>query len=281
MNNRISNDLVVEIPSILHKNDSVKDHIKSKFYLDRQDLKKWANINPDKKHWTGFDAYSDWFTFHDKLGGAEAISLKIQNTLLDKDHNGQISEEEIKNGEEIRKNTVDQALSLLTTAGVVGALLASIITPLVYSPLIISDLSEEYFHPSTVEAFSVLYRIFISFSLVLSFVLIWQSTRKFLQLSFWMPNLDMKSWYLSEVSMLPIIITQMWTIIFAVLAAPFGVAILVSPSSGLILLIAIGLCISLIQWENRFGKGNVFIVKAMHNFTRTVVFNMKNSDSKD
>jgi hypothetical protein len=87
-----------------------------------------------------------------------------------------------------------------------------------------------------------------------------------------MPNLDMKTWYLSEISLLPIIILQMWCIIFALLALPFGVTVFVSPANGLIVLIIELISVILEIFDNIFGKGDLFIIKAMHNYTRNVIF---------
>ena len=147
-------------------------------------------------------------------------------------------------------------------------------TPLILSPISYSSESEEYFidKPKTLEGLAFMYRIFLSLSLTCSFVLIWQSSRKYLQLSFWMPNLDMKTWYLSEISLLPIIILQMWCIIFALLALPFGVTVFVSPANGLIVLIIELISVILEIFDNIFGKGDLFIIKAMHNYTRNVIF---------
>jgi len=147
-------------------------------------------------------------------------------------------------------------------------------TPLLLSPISYSPESEEYFinKSKTLEGLAFTYRIFLSLSLTFSFLLIWQSSRKYLQLSFWMPNLDMKTWYLSEVSLVPIIVIQMWCIIFALLALPFGVTVFVSPANGLIVLIIELISVILEIFDNIFGKGDLFIVKAMHNYTRNVIF---------
>ena len=272
----------IEVSSVLHNNsnsnreDLAKKQLHERFQSDRKDLLTWASI-PAVGHWSGIPIFSEWCKYHSKIGGAEGISLKIQNTLLDKDNDGNISEEEIKESEEKRNETVNQALSLLTTAGVVGALLASIMTPLVLSPLSSSSESEQYFQPKVLERLSFVYRIFLTLSLVLSFMLIWQSSRKYLHLSFWMPNLDMKTWYLSEVSLLPIIILQIWCIISALIALPFGVTVLVSPSNGLMIFIVelVFITLSVVDDFFLFGKGDSFVIKGMHNYTRTVVFNVE------
>lgn len=274
----------IEVSSVLHndvndsshfnRKDEVKKQLHERFRSDRKDLSTWANI-PIVGHWSLIDSFSEWHQYHLKIGGAETISLKIQNALLDKDNDGNISEEEIKQSEEQRTETVNQALSLLTTAGVVGALLASIMTPLLLSPVIPSSESEEYFEPKTLKGFSFLYRILLTLSLGFSFMLIGQSSRKYLQLSFWMPNLEMKTWYLSEVSLIPIIRQQKQAIFFAMFALPFGVAVLVTPVNGLIVLVVV-LYISISAWiDDSFGKGDLFVIKAMHNYTRSAVLNMK------
>lgn len=269
----------IEVTSVLHNNDSnhsiVKKQLHERFQSDRKDLLTWVSI-PAVNHWSGIPFLSEWIQYHEKIGGAENISLKIQNTLLDKDNDGNITEEEIKQSEENRKETVNQALSLLTTAGVIGALLASILTPLVLSPISPASESEQYFHPKTLQGLSIVYRILLTLSQAFSFLLIWQSSRKFLQLSFWMPNLDMKTWYLSEMSLVPIIQQQAMCIIFALLALPFGVAVLVSPVNGLIVLVVELVIFISVALNDNFGKGDFYVVKAMHNYTRSVVFNIEN-----
>ena len=134
----------IRVSSVLHKNNNKKDvlhdnnnkrdikkRLFERFKSDRKVLETWASIPQENNHWTRMPLFSEFIAYSVKIGGAEGISLKLQNILLDIDNDGNITEEELKHSEEKRNETVNQALSLLTTAGVVGALLASIMTPLV------------------------------------------------------------------------------------------------------------------------------------------------------
>jgi len=192
--------------------------------------------------------------------------------LLDIDGDGLLSHEEIEASEERQTETVNNALSLLTTSGVIGALFISVLLPLcLTSPLSISEESIKFFSESSLDNLSCIYSGMIYISLCFSFLSVFYSSRVYLQLSFWMPNLEMKIWFLSEISMVPPVVMTMATVLFSTLAVPIGVTVTAGPKRGLIALLPFvsgGVCLLI---NANFGEGDVFVMRQLHKYTATVV----------
>mmetsp|Transcript_21276 Transcript_21276/g.35638 ORF Transcript_21276/g.35638 Transcript_21276/m.35638 type:complete len:266 (-) Transcript_21276:258-1055(-) len=198
--------------------------------------------------WAKMDHKSSGFwSYHNQIGGAEGIALKIQHVKMDKDGDGSVSIEELKNGEEQQKESIDQALTLLVNAGVVAALIFSVLYSTALAPLEPSGESTRFLGDICCTVFSYIYYIGVLVSLISSITCIAVSTRMYLHLSVWMATLELKTWYITEKSMVPIINLSNTSIIGASVALPFGVTVNVTPAAGLISIIVIAVMVYLQQ----------------------------------
>ena len=238
---------------------------------EREELKKWASAPLGSTKEKMQQA---------KIGGAPKISLKLQQIMLDADQNGAISAEEYAASEEQRKDTIDQVLSLLSTTGVVGALLVSVLLPISLTPLTPSDESIAFFGDYAMGVLDALFGVFQNTSLCLAFLTTYFSARKYMQLSVWMPTIDLKSWYLLVMPLAPISIMTQFCVLFAAVSLPLGVAIAISPARALLACILVVFSSFIIFLEATYGGGDALLLGKLHELT-TVLFSSDAIDSKE
>jgi hypothetical protein len=214
---------------------------------DRKELEKWTHTTfAWKKSYFGLmnggiDFKCSGMTVHDELGGAQLISLKLQNILIDEDGDLNVSDEELAASEDKYRDMVDQALNLMVNSGVVGALIFSVLYGILFTYPESSD-SLKFFGYYGFWTVFYIYYTFILAALVNSMALIYHSARMYLHLSMWMPTLELKVWYITKISLVPIIEMSMSSVVFSGLAIPFGVAVFVTPLASLFAIIAVGVC---------------------------------------
>ena len=121
----------------------------------------------------------------------------------------------------------------------VGALLLSVALPLVLAPLSLTDTSSEFFGPTAITTFTYVYRALVSFTAVESLLLVLGSSRAYLQLSVWMPTLELKIWWCTHISIVTYASSCILVVHWACLSIPFGVAVNVSPGMGRVALVAV------------------------------------------
>ncbi len=119
----------------------------------------------------------------------------------------------------------------------VGALIFSVLFSTVLTPLSVSDESSDFFKPWIITAFTYVYYVAVYLSLARSFTIIYSSVMLYLKLSVWMPTIETKMWFISEVSLTPVVNNGLICLISASVAIPFGVAVNVSPGAALVALI--------------------------------------------
>jgi hypothetical protein len=238
---------------------------------EREELKKWISAplgSTNEKMQQG------------KIGGAPKISLKLQKIMLDADQSGTISAEEYAASEEQRKDTIDQVLSMLSTTGVVGALLISVLLPISLTPLTPSDESVAFFGDYAIGVIDTLFGVFQNTSLCLAFLTTYFSARKYMQLSVWMPTIDLKSWYLLIMPLAPISIMTQFCVLFAAVSLPLGVAIAISPARALLAFILVVLSSIIIFLEATVGGGDALLLGKLHEFA-TALLSSGAVDSKE
>lgn len=244
--------------------NSIQTELSKRINKEREELEGWLECKgPGNPKGTKTGRFGlDWWRYHIKIGGAENITLKIQNVLMDQDGDGMISQKELANNEKRREDAVNSALSLMTTQGVIGALILTVLYTLTITALVPSDTSLQFFGDVIIGRLSLTYRFFVTLGLCLSFALVYNTTRMYLQLSVWMPTIDMKSWFLSEISLCPLINQCQQTIICSLIAIPFGTAVQVDPNSGLLCLV-VPLFVFILTWFQSQSIGIKLIAK-MH-----------------
>ena len=144
------------------------------------------------------DAAGNNFTVMQVLkeaGGHEGLASLIMFARLDRDHSGDIGDEELRDYQESAKMIVDANLNFALNTGVVAALLLSVVYPMSFA----LQVKEVTFDATPVINALLMLRI-IGFgcshiAVALSFVLLTFSARIYTQISFWMPSLESQIWY--------------------------------------------------------------------------------------
>eukprot|EP01038_Epipyxis_sp_PR26KG_P011808 gene11808-15802_t len=184
------------------------------------------------------------------LGGAEGISYKLHNVMMDTDLDGIVTPEELEASKEKREAKVNDTLNLLINIGVVSGLIVSVLYSVVLSPLIASSESESFFGHDFIQFFSYMFYAAIYTSLAISLALIWKSVRFYIAISVWMEDIDMKTWFLNSVSMVPMITASSVSVSMLAVAFPFGVLVNVSPGAGLVATTFIGVTLFMVVYTD-------------------------------
>lgn len=188
---------------------------------DRAKLIEWSALDP-----VGSFDIRWWIFSIVKLGGSEKIALRIRSILMDYDYDGRITDKEIQESEDLRKEAVEQSLNLFTAVGVVAGLLISVLFSVALTPLSPSDESSQYFAKDTLTSFTYIYYFGIYMALALSLFAVYSSINMYIHLSTWMADLNMKTWYLNNVSMMPLIASAAVAVYCLAIAILFGKCIL-------------------------------------------------------
>ena len=251
--------------------EAVRKILNETILRDRAQLLEWAKMPSMQKFWVF--PYGEAMSHHFKIGGAEAISLKLQHVLLDLDGDGNLSDDEIIQSIEEQKKNVDQALNLLINCGVVAALIFSVLYNTVLSPLSASDTSIEFFGDEGITALEVLYEISVISALGFSICNIYCSVRYYLYLSVWMPTIDMQAWFLSERSTVPITFQVNISIILTSIAVIFGIAVNNNPRSGFIALLVFVIVLITANSTNKEGE----LLMKLHELAKAELLPLGNS----
>jgi hypothetical protein len=129
---------------------------------------------------------------------------------------------------------IDQTVNVIGTAGVIAALVFSGLFGLVQSPLSPSDASNAYFSETSINSLSYLYYTSLYISFVASCYVVIVSFLIFHQISTWLPNRELRYWYIREAPILTIIDGAVISVALAVLTLIFAVAVNVGPNEALI-----------------------------------------------
>ncbi len=207
--------------------NTAKSELLDRIRKDRSEIEQWIKMPIDQPYLNNYiklPNYSlEFFRFMlSHLGGTGNLSIKLRNIAMDLDQSGVVSVEEFDSNQEAQALLIDQALTLLTTMGVVGALIFSVLFSTVLNPLSPSEVSTRYFTPYTMVGFTYTYYACVYLALGRSFVLIFQSVIMYLKLGFWMPDLSMKMWYLSTTSLKKVVYNGVISLLAASLALPCG-----------------------------------------------------------
>jgi hypothetical protein len=209
-----------------------------------------------------------WWDNHNKIGGFEMISFKIQNIALDTNHDGVIDSDELEESKENRTKLIEQCLSQLLNYGVIGGLAVSVLYAVSLNSLTPSESTLYYLNHPTILAFYYIFYTCLYYSMTLSFLLIYKSSRAYLQLSLWMPTLDMKHWYISEISMKPFIFTTIRIIEGLAVSIPFGATVSISPAAGVI---AVSFLLMFYVEMIQSSKLDVFLGYKIHDLAKKMI----------
>ena len=229
----------------IHVDGDITDHGAKERKAYRQQLaQKGAEARAELGRWGRIEcAGVEDFTlshpackYHMQLGGAENIAAKHRFALLDVDGDGEVSVEELESNKEMLADMVSHLETMYLNATVVAALVLSIVWSIPVSQIEISEISEEFFTTEGVWALAYVYIALTTLTVNLASCMILVVLRYYLQLTDWMPTMEDKIWFASDnyesgkkAYILQVIVAS------ALLAAvPFGAAVSISPSAGLI-----------------------------------------------
>lgn len=166
--------------------------------------------------------FRNWWIQAYRIGGAEQIALYLQQLELDSDGDGLISEQELEQGLQKSQQIVDDALRLLETCGIIGALLMTLLYPQFFVDLEYNTDSIDYFgrHTCVIIKYCCFALICVSFTLACNAVIL--SLALFRHISFYLPSLKSKLWYLQKVSLGPVVASTVLCLFTTVLGIPFG-----------------------------------------------------------
>ena len=164
-----------------------------------------------------------------KLGGCEGVASAVFLASLDANGDGEVGADKLLAYKEKGQKLVDATLALSLNAGVIAALLLSVVFPLAVNPFD-PEISETLaFSNETAEIFLLLSYTCWLLMCCISLMTVFVSTRIYTFLSFWMPTLESQLWLLQDSSkwilslaMFPQFI--MWVAPFALLFSGLAVA---------------------------------------------------------
>jgi len=190
------------------------------------------------------------------VDGLEGRAVKYFLATLDKDGNGTIAQKEFDQFLENSSKTIDNTLGFLLNAGVVAALILSIVAGLSLSELTPSDSSQTYFGDTIIKILQDIFYFLLSIIFGLCLVVIYSSTRLYIFLGFWICTDKAKSQYLAEAPLAVIAIGSIWIMNLFAVALPVGMAVTTSPIGGLFGLFSTIFVFFLIStyFEVTFGK---------------------------
>lgn len=250
---------------------------------DREKLFEWAQIpGTSITQCLGIDFYNFFSPIGKqsrKLGTIVQISLMIQNLEADLNRDGNLSDEEKLANAEKDKEMVDQFVNCVGTCGVIGALVFSGLCGTVLNPVTPSNVSLQFFGHTTITNLSYLYYALLYSAFLLSCYVVVISFVIFLAVTIWMPNRDLRSWYIRKASALVrLIFAAAGTIVTTFFAVLIGVAINVGPIPGVISLIIV--LFTLIFGIGEFAHMAGISCEALHIYCRDKLFHLDNSPEK-
>lgn len=238
------------------KSDYSEDIVTGNF---RKDVLHWLSLP-----WPDTEVFkSRAWLFHLKLGGMERLSVLVQSMDLDYDEDGILTEAETDN--EKSSKVIDQVLGFILNSGVVGALIFSVLFSTLQNSLEASPESADFFGDVGIDALSGLYYILIYTGLFSSLWLIKNFVQQCLFITSWLPNTELKLWFLSAQSPLQLTVVVSYACLGAIfLSVPCCVAVAVTPWCGLVTLIFSTAIVS--QFLSNFlsENGDAKIIKQIH-----------------
>ena len=150
-----------------------------------------------------------------------------------------------------------------------AGLIVSVLFSVCLAPLNPSDQSIAWFGEDCITAFTYIFYISVYSSLLIAFITILVSTRMYLHLTVWMCHIELQLWYLENISVVPVLILAISSVITLCVGLPFGIAVNVTPGASLIVAILVVIMLgTLAYWERKSVK---HLVARMHSHAKDVL----------
>lgn len=190
--------------------------------------------------------------------------------FLNADANGDAGDElDNKFTERFMSESKDATFNYLQTCGVVGALILSVVTPMVTSSLTPSDESQEYFSSEVLLALTLCYRVVTLIAFYLAADIVLSSFFNFTALSHYLTTDKQKVDFLCNFQVCQIYgyVAKCHNLVFClVLSIPFAITINTSPIEGLIAFISV---VVFIVWGIVINPWEVLLFSAESQFQLT------------
>lgn len=246
----------------------------------RTDLVKWCSMpweDPPFHYTSSGIAMSDAWTYMILLGGTERVSALVGEYRLNSspDGKGELDEEMLETHRDDVNQIIEQTLNFLINAGVVGALLLSVLFPVALTPLVPSDESVLFFGDNLTYGILITYFVFVYSSLFFSLWITFMTIHYYLHITLWMPTLELKLWYCNDLNTLPaVVVITHSCVLAAAFSLPFGIGLAITPEAGLIALILDLLMLGSMAF-NIFSPngGDAMIIKELHSKLQKMLLN--------
>jgi hypothetical protein len=242
---------------------------------DRKNLYEWSQIpgRPDVDIF-GVSIYNIFHPISQRdvqMGSLVNISMMIQNVEMDANLDGDLSEEEKKAAEARNQTMIDQFIGCVGTSGVIGALVFSGLCSAVINPLVPCDQSLRYFGEDRINQLAFVYYIFIYAAFLLSCYVVINSFLIFMAVNLWMPNCDLRSWYIRKgAAVVRLLCAAAGTIVCCMIGVPLAIAINVGPGQAVIGFI-MGF-VTLLFGSLEFAHMAGISCRALHSYCREKLF---------
>jgi len=202
----------------------------------RNDLHMWSRQPFPPLGDTGFLLWpklklfhKDFFASMCKVGGVVGAANKI---YLLRVHG---TSDDMEKAKEMGEQLINDVLSLFINLGVVGALIITVIYPLLVSEINLSDKTIRFFgNEDVVLAIYYVYYALLMMSAAISLSIIFESVTFYKHLSFWMTSQEAKLQYIAKCDLAGLVRKVNNIMSFTAWAIPYGALSIVSPIAALI-----------------------------------------------
>jgi len=192
----------------------------------RQKLRDWASLDPEDER-TIMRRTTD-------LGHTEGVSSLLGLASLDIDGDGVVTDAEFVMNQNNLENMVNNTTNLFLNASVIAALILSMVYPIPISGLTPSKAAIAIFGAGGVKIVFWIFLVDLYATIMVAWALLVVSMRFYLILNFWMYSLESKVWFLQNIQIAPVILTQQALLTMLCVSLVIGITVLISPWHGIV-----------------------------------------------
>lgn len=183
------------------------------------------------------------FAYHAvKLGGIEGVALRVRKIQLDTDGDNIVTEQEAEALDEKAQQLVESVSQLYLNAGVVNALMLSVMGPLLLQVIAVHQKTEDFFGKTGTAVIFHSYYIVLGLVVALNIYTLFLATRSYHALTNWMPNREDQIWYIDTHGQLQIAVLMSNIFWLTGCCFPLGAMLAIGPAIGIymVVLTAVG-----------------------------------------
>jgi len=201
-------------------------HLSEAAASSRKKLRDWASLDPEDEKTIMRRTV--------ELEHTEGVSGLLGLASLDIDGDGAVTDAEFAMNQTNLESMVNNTTNLFLNASVIAALILSMVYPIPISGLAPSEAAVAIFGETGVKVVFWVFLIDLYTTIMVSWALLVVSMRFYLILNFWMYSLESKIWFLQNIQIAPIILTQQALLTMLCVSLVIGVTVLISPWHGVV-----------------------------------------------